>query len=296
MISVVVLGSNGMIGSAVTRYLSETGVQITEVNRVGKAMLPNNKVVKFDVLTDDIHELLDNFTKKTIFINLIGLIRHKIPANKNTAILGADFVNSVFPRELVKISSMREMRVIQIATDCIFSGNKGSYSELSIADPSDLYGKSKLNGELLASNLLTLRVSVIGNEIDNHVELMDWVLKQPRNNEIKGYSNHFWNGITSLHFGKIINGMLQEDIFNPGTFHVVPDAPISKFKLISLIAKYAGRSDLEIREFATEIPIDRTLSTEFDENNSMIWKMAGYESPPTIESMLKEYFEWVERH
>jgi dTDP-4-dehydrorhamnose reductase len=295
MNTVVVLGSTGMIGSAVTKYLSEKGVQLTEVNRAGRATNPSNKVIKFDALTDDTEELINRFSKGTIFINLIGTIRHKIETSRSESVIAAKIVNSVFPRELSGICNMYEMRVIQIATDCIFSGKEGNYSELSAAEPIDIYGESKLNGELQLSNLLTLRVSVVGHEIQNHVELMDWVLGQPRNAVIKGYTNHVWNGVTSLHFGKIVNGILEANDFNFGTFHVVPNAPISKSKLISLIATYAQRPDLKIEEFAAEIPIDRTLTTEFTENNSMIWKRAGYESPPTINFMLKEYFEWISR-
>jgi dTDP-4-dehydrorhamnose reductase len=292
MNSVVVLGSTGMIGSAVTRHLSEKGVQVIEVNRAGQALVPENEVIKFDVFTDDIQVLVDNFSKGTTFINLIGLIRHKIESGNRESIIAADLVNSIFPQELVKVTKKHEMRVIQIATDCIFSGSQGHYSEFAPADPNDTYGESKLRGELVSENLMTLRVSIVGNEIHNHVELMDWVLSQPKNAEVRGYKNHFWNGITSLHFGKMISGILLSETFKPGTFHIVPKAPISKFKLISLIAKYAHRLDLDIKEFAAEIKIDRTLTTEFPENNSMIWKMAGYESPPTIDFMLSEYFEW----
>lgn len=284
-----------MIGSAVTRFLSERGVHVTEVNRTGQAVVQENEAIKFDVLTDEIGKLIGNFSKGTTLINFIGLIRHKIDLQSENSVAAAKKVNSIFPQELTRMSKSLDINVIQIATDCIFSGRKGKYSERSIPDPIDVYGETKLNGELLADNLLTLRVSIVGNEMHHHIELMDWVMHQRLNAEILGFKNHSWNGITSLHFGKIIYGILQSDFFNAGTFHIVPEASISKFQLVSLIAGHAQRYDLNIKEFEAEKKIDRTLATDYLENNSMLWEMAGYESPPTIDFMLEEYFEWASR-
>jgi dTDP-4-dehydrorhamnose reductase len=292
---VVVLGTFGMIGSTLVRYLTDSRVPVIEVNRSGSALFSNNPCVKFDVLEDSVIQFVRKFEEETVFINLIGLIRHKIDADSVKSVREAALINSVFPRDLVAAVKERQGRVIQIATDCIFSGSVGSYSEGAEADPVDVYGQTKLRGESMSQNLMTLRVSVVGKEVRNHLELMDWVIHQELNAEIYGFKNHFWNGVTSLHFAKIVRALIIDRVFIPGTFHVVPKDKVCKFQLLSLIAAYSGRSDLNIRDFMDNVHVDRTLTTDFQDFNSKIWELAGYKSPPAIEAMLKEYFEWL-RH
>jgi dTDP-4-dehydrorhamnose reductase len=134
---------------------------------------------------------------------------------------------------------------------------------------------------------------VIGKEIRNHIELMDWVIDQLPNAEIKGFANHLWNGITSLHFAKLVESLIAQNLFSPGTFHLVPGNSISKFELVSLVARLAHRDDLVVLETQDTSAVNRTLSTEFPDFNSMLWQAAGYEAPPTIEAMVEEYFGWL---
>jgi dTDP-4-dehydrorhamnose reductase len=150
-----------------------------------------------------------------------------------------------------------------------------------------------LDGEYRATKLLTLRVSVIGKEIRNHIELMDWVINQPPSAELRGFENHLWNGVTSLHFAKLVGSLITHNLFSPGTFHIVPGNSMSKFELVSLITRLANRDDLVVLETQDTSAVNRTLSTEFPDFNSMLWQSAGYAAPPTIEAMVEEYFGWL---
>ena len=289
---IAIFGSNGMIGSATTTYLSSLNYSITEVNRQGFSIASQNDVRKFDVLKDSVKQLLDSLTPDTIIINLIGVIRHKISLSSEESVAIAFKVNKEFPGILVAYAQELGMKVIQIATDCVYSGINGSYSEESKMNPIDVYGESKASGELMASNLLTLRVSIVGHEAKDHVELMDWVLSQPLDSAVNGFRNHFWNGITSMHFAKILDGILKDGLFSSGTFHLVPSGTVSKFELIKMIAEMSGRRDLTIVETESERLMDRTLSTIYKEKNAEFWGSAGYRLIPTIRMMLEEYFLW----
>jgi dTDP-4-dehydrorhamnose reductase len=55
-------------------------------------------------------------------------------------------------------------KVIQIATDCVFSGSNGSYLETDPHDATDVYGKTKSDGEIESSAVMQLRCSIIGRE------------------------------------------------------------------------------------------------------------------------------------
>ena len=290
---VVILGSTGMIGSGVTSYISRNLTQFIEVNRIGISTQPHNSVIKFDVLKNDIHELLGLIPRNSIILNFIGLIRHKIFESQAESVFDSSLINAVFPVELVKNSLGGNHKIIQIATDCVFSGKTGSYSESAQPDPIDLYGKSKSDGELASENLMTVRVSVVGKERHSHVELMDWVLNSGKGKRISGYSNHLWNGVTSLQLGKVVYGIIRSDIFKPGTFHLVPRDKTNKYELIRLIAEQGGRPDLIIEEILDSKNVDRTLTTNFSEFNSILWGSAGYGDIPKIDFMVEEYFSWL---
>ena len=291
--NIAILGSTGMIGSAATIYLSRLEHSVIEVNREGISVTGKNAVRKFDALKDSVDQLLSSLPSDTILVNLIGVIRHKIDSNSEESSSQAKKVNSDFPKLLVQSASNLNLRVVQIATDCVFSGQDGAYSEDAKVDPIDIYGETKVAGEIAAKNLLTLRVSVVGREVKDHIELMDWIITQPPNNAVNGFNNHFWNGITSLHFAKILAGILKNGFSARGTFHLIPTGAVNKLELIQIIAELSGRNDLKIIETAAEKPIDRTLRTNSNEINAEFWKSAGYQGIPTIRMMLEEYFGWI---
>ena len=291
MAKFVIFGSTGMIGSAVTKYLTQKNHEIIEVNRNGSSAF-GDQTIRFDVCEDDIFEIANNFPENSTILNFIGLIRHQIDETNPIDAQRAIEINSLFPFKLDSAAKSRNSRVIQIGTDCIYSGNSGSYVDGAKPDPIDLYGVTKSLGEFKSSNLMIIRVSSVGHEKRHHVELMDWVLNHPPGSIINGYQNHFWNGITSLHVGKIVEAVVLNEQYRPGITHLSPSNRVTKFDLVKEIARLGGRSDLIIRGIDASNSIDRTLSTNFPDVNSNLWRAAGYQSIPTIDALLAEYFKW----
>ena len=286
-----VLGSTGMIGTTVTKYLTERGHFVLEVNRSGGSQ-GGNPVIKFDALIDDVAEMVKQVPSDSLIVNLIGLIRHLIDDSKSVDSEKAVVTNSLFPIKLVQASEIYNVKILQIGTDCIYSGQAGSYVEGMYPTPIDLYGMSKALGEVNSKNLMTIRVSSVGHETKHHVELMDWVLGHTEGSTIKGFTNHLWNGITALHVGKIIEAVAEGNLFLGQTIHLLPANKISKFDLVSEIARLGGRNDLKVVGTLAPKAIDRTLSTRFEGINSNLWRVAGYQELPRIESLLGEYFDW----
>lgn len=184
-------------------------------------------------------------------------------------------VNALFPHRL-------PTGTIQIATDCVYSGDQGYYVESDLHDATDVYGKTKSLGE--AKHLNNLRCSIIGPEKKGRVSLLEWFLAQDK---ATGYTNHFWNGITTLHFARICQGIIREGIELPSLQHIVPANVVTKAQLLRIIAKEYSR-DIEVVDAQAPMSVDRTLATENPELNKKIWKVAGYSKPPTIEKMIKE--------
>lgn len=288
MSTVLILGASGMLGSAVLKEFSNFQGELIATTRAGASLVAGSNVrfLEFDAATDN----LDSAFSMPIdyVVNCIGIIKPYINDTDPKQTETAFEINGSFPNRLQTWASKRGAKVIQIATDCVFSGSKGNYLETNEHDALDVYGKSKSMGEAKGDSMMHLRVSIIGPEVDRNSSLLEWVRNQPKNAEISGYTDHFWNGITSMHFAKIARGIIESDLFEAGVFHVLPQDAATKYELVTLIAKYLGRSDIKVTPTETGANINRTLGTSFPAKNNAFWLGAGYDAPPTIKQMVSE--------
>jgi dTDP-4-dehydrorhamnose reductase len=288
MSTVLILGASGMLGNAVLKEFSNFQGELVATTRAGKSVTADSGVmfIDFDAATDDLETTFP--MPVDYIINCIGIIKPYINDTDAEQTATALDINGAFPNRLEAWASKRGARVIQIATDCVFSGSKGNYLESDEHNASDVYGKSKSLGEARGPSMMHLRVSVIGPEVERSSSLLEWVRNQPKNAEISGYTDHFWNGITSMHFAKIALGIIENALFEPGVFHVLPQDSVTKCELVGLIAKYLGRSDIKVSPTLTGANINRTLDTIHPAKNKAFWLSAGYSSPPSIEQMVSE--------
>lgn len=280
---VAVLGATGMLGSMVVRYLSQR-FNVVATARNGYNY-PGVKTRQLDILKTDDAGLLEVIQDCQWVINAIGAI----PQRKIDPSLMV-LVNGFFPTRLAMASQKTGIKVIQIATDCVYAGDKGGYVETNKPDNDEAYGRAKYLGEVAGIN--HLRCSIIGIEPQGY-SLLGWLLSQPKGATVTGYSNHFWNGITTLHFAKICNGIIEHKIDLPHTQHIVPADSVSKAELLGYFKKSFNRQDINILSEEQKTMINRTLSTRNKQTNGELWRLAGYESPPTIEKMVKELVEYI---
>ncbi len=281
MPTVVILGSDGMIGAGLFEALQES-----EFTIYGSTRRANSEFKFFlDAQDPNFEKYLDFLPAGSYLVNCIGLIRHKITQGLES---DAWYLNSEYPKRLAEYALNNDQKVINICTDCIFSGKDGNYDENSPPDPTDIYGETKAAGENNNLAVMNLRTSVIGPEVDTAVELLSWVLSSAPNSNLKGYTNHIWNGVTSATLAKVISGIIRTDSFEPGIIHLVPDNKISKHDLISEIAIRGNRKDLTIEPLETKTPINRTLTTLNKRRNRTLWENAGYDNVPTIQDLLGE--------
>jgi dTDP-4-dehydrorhamnose reductase len=290
MTRVLILGATGMLGTAVMKeFLNFEGdVVVTTRGKKLEGLPSSMSQVTFDATTDDPATAFESLGKVDYVVNCIGIIKPHISDNDDKQRLNALQINSLFPQKLADWASRIGAKVIQIATDCVFSGHKGSYLESDSHDALDVYGKSKSLGEVPSSSMMHLRVSIIGPEVGRSTSLLEWVRNQPQGAQIFGFTDHVWNGVTTTHFGKVARGIIESNLFTAGVFHVIPGNRLPKDKLVQKIATVFGRDDIEIQPKASGNTVDRTLETIDTEFNGRLWAAAGYETPPTIERMLEE--------
>jgi len=282
MRKVLVLGSTGMLGSAVTRALQERAHEVITASR--------STGIKFDAVNLDTENLLKaaGLQGGDFVVNCVGLTKSRINEASMTSRTLAVKLNIDFPDDLARSAEQAGVNVIQAATDCVFSGLAGGYSESSAHDALDVYGKTKSLGETPSPNVMHLRCSLIGPEIGSSSLFFEWVRQQPVRAEINGYNNHFWNGLSSLAFGKVVSGVIKEDLFKSGVQHLVPTNQVTKDELVRLELAALGRGDVQVTSKKGEHPIDRTLRTNGHDFNEQLFLAAGYEKIPTIQEMVLE--------
>lgn len=280
MPKVIVLGSTGMLGSAVHRQLVSAGLDVIEASRTSGS--------KFDALELQSHRLIQvgDLEAGDYIVNCVGLTKSRINEQSIDSRALAVRLNVDFPNDLALAAEKSGVRVIQVATDCVFSGTLGSYTESAEHDAEDVYGKTKSLGEAPSHSVMHLRCSLIGPELGRNSLLFEWVRQQPEGASIEGFTNHIWNGLTSDVFGQIVSGIVNEGLFVPGVQHLVPEDKVSKDQLVRLELEALGRADVKVSSVEAPYKVDRTLSTHNAQANLNLFAAAGYKNPPTIAEMV----------
>jgi dTDP-4-dehydrorhamnose reductase len=296
--NILVLGGSGMLGAMVVDYLArDPSVSVTATVRdqvlMGRCKERLRRVVweQLDVSGPD-EAWLRVMEGKGWVVNAIGVIKpfvhDEVPAEVERAIV----VNALFPHRLARVAARVGAHVLQIATDCVYSGHTGNYRESSAHDPLDVYGKSKSLGEVRSPCVHHLRCSIVGPESKHGASLLEWFLRQPSGASVRGYTNHHWNGITTLQFARTCHGIIRGSLKLPHLQHLVPFDRVAKSELLRSFAQAFGRPDICIEASEAREAVDRTLETENPELNQQLWTAAGYGPPPTIQQMVIELAEF----
>lgn len=287
MTRVLLLGADGMLGFAMQKVLSSD--ESIELVATSKSDL--EATIHFEWTENGQVAKLIETIKPNFVINCIGRIPQRVAADTSS---GAYDVNIALPQEIARVCEEIEATAIEIATDCVFSGSEGPFSEESPRLPTDLYGLSKLSGEISSKSVVTLRCSIIGVRPNDDYSLVGWLLSQPRYSEVRGFTNHLWNGITTLAYAKIVLGLIRSgsQIHTGKTLHVLPRDEASKFELLNIVAVQFNRRDIKIIPHETLDVIDRRLATLWAKENIRLWIGAGYPNVPSIRELIEEMRDW----
>lgn len=285
MIKILILGSTGLLGSALLKYFSKKnnfkcygGIR-KKSDTIKLKNIKNIKLYKINYKKKrDIIKVF-NQIKPDLIVNCIGVIKQLVQKKKVSEILR---VNSVLPHYFAQIVNLqKKIRLIHFSTDCVFSGTKGKYRETDLPDAQDIYGRSKLLGELSYPNTLTLRTSVIGHELQTKYSLLNWFLDQKKS--VKGYKNAIFSGLTSLEIAKVLDKFIIPNKNLEGLYHL-SGKKISKYDLLNLIKK-VYKKDIKIN-INKNVKINRSL------NSNSLQQITGYK-PSGWNKIIKEMFEFT---
>ena len=281
--TVFVLGATGMLGQAVARELLVAGSEVVQISR--------SAFVQWDFFRSDFKSLASKvvITESDFLVNCIGWIPQKSSGITEKDEVDAHELNIELVRQIHHSQQSLDFGWIQIVTDCVFSGISGGYIENSPFDPEDLYGKTKAEGESYMGGAMRIRSSIIGPDPIHRSGLFEWFKKQPESSRVQGFANHFWNGVSTKAFGRLVAGLTTTDRVRPGLHHWIPADSLSKLELLKIFRAELGRLDIAIEDHLTDQQVNRVLATQNVAMSSLLWEVAGYKNIPTVEELVKEF-------
>lgn len=284
---VLLLGANGLAGSAIATALSRNPfIDLTLTHRSSPfTVIPGARQAPFTFGTDDLDALLDECAPSVV-INAIGVTRQVIRLN-GTPEASAWSTNSSLPRELAKLLEERDIRFLHLSTDCVFDGSRGLYREEDEPHPTDLYATTKAAGEPVNPGATVIRTSFIGPH-GSKTGLLAWFAAQPRHAVIDGYTDHTWNGVTTMALAELVRAwVVDEATFQP-IQHIYSWPPLTKFELLVHLQRRFGRTDITIHPRATGRPQDLTLLSSHSSSLEAAWASIGYPNIPDIQTLIED--------
>ncbi|QGU00162.1 putative dTDP-4-dehydrorhamnose reductase [Candidatus Syntrophocurvum alkaliphilum] len=283
---ILVLGATGMLGHKLFMHLSSykdfsvfaTARDPNILHKNIPTKMQKNIIQNMDA--KNVYSITNviKYFKPNIVINCIGIIKQGSLGSNNIANIE---INALLPHKIATVCNGIGARLIHFSTDCVFSGKKGNYVETDEPDAKDLYGKTKMLGEVDYPHCLTLRTSIIGHELQSKLGLIEWFLSQE--DIINGYTNHIYTGFPTIELANIIAKYIIPHEELHGIYHLSTN-PISKYELLKLVA------DIYKKKITVK-PYDAT-SCDRSLISNRLQKIVGY-SPPSwrdlVEKMYQDY-------
>jgi dTDP-4-dehydrorhamnose reductase len=274
-LKVLVLGGNGMAGHMIKDYLTEATSY--EIYYTIRGNSEEERCFTLDVLDEQSVEALLKQLKPDVVINTTGLLND----NAASLFMEAIYVNSLFPHKLSLYGRQYGFKVIHISTDCVFSGDRGDYTENERKDGTSVYAKTKSLGEIIDNSNITIRTSIIGPELKKEgTGLFHWFMHQ--SGEILGYQSVYWNGVTTLELAKAIEWLIPRSI--SGLVQLTGAKKISKLELLNLIKKEFKRDSIVIKAY-DQVKSDKSL---LNTRSDFLYKASSYSQ------MLEELKGWMD--
>jgi dTDP-4-dehydrorhamnose reductase len=273
---ILVLGASGMAGHVISLSFIESGHDVFTFSR--NSFKFGNNIIG-DLTNID---FLANVIKKgnyDVIINAAGILNKNAELNKSQAVL----INSYLPHYLSEITRNLKTKIIHMSTDCVFSGDKGSYNESSLRDGISFYDRTKALGEIENDKDLTFRNSIVGPDLNkNGIGLFNWFMQQ--GGKINGYTKAIWTGVSTITLAKAMKKAIEENL--TGVYHLVNNKKISKHELLKLFNKYLRDEKITILQ-DDKFQIDKSL---INNREDFLFKV------PSYEEMVIEIKEWILNH
>ncbi len=270
---VMILGVTGSLGRYLAKTFSDKYDVISPLPRgPGAPAMPQG--VRSLRASFDAHHVGSIQTalveaRPDVVVNCIAITPRSPKSSDRLASL---WINGIFPQVLAKTARATNTYVIHISTDGVFSGNKGNYVEQDRPDSADLYGSTKLLGEVADDHCLTLRTTFFGM-FDTGAGLFNWLLRQ-NDGAIQGYAHYRFTPLSVARLAKVLEDVIDRRERPFGIYHVGGE-PTTKLELLKCVR---DEFSLRVEILASDSPVvDRSL------NSAKLWHMLAQPTPKIAE-------------
>ena len=287
--SILLLGSQGMLGQALKKCLVENNCEVIGVDRVDSDYC-------FDVLNDEkLYQCVDE-VRPDIIINTIAVIDLLLCEKEPGT---AYCLNGRFPGILANICKKYNSYFIHISTDHFYSGD-GDYPHKE-CDPLNIvneYARTKYLGEIMALSYevsLVLRTNIVGFRGSEQPTFVEWIINEIKHkNRMTLFPDFYTSSISVTDFSEILMKLIQ--LRPTGVYNLASSEVSNKKDFILALSKelfdfepdYVQRSVMDI----SSIPRGNSLGL----NTSKVESLLNFKMPTlqeTIKSIKQEYWNRI---
>lgn len=243
MKKILILGSNGMLGSVLCNYLLKKEYNIIGIDRIViKNEKENYKFYQLDLL--DFIEVEKIIFQETpdIIINTAAIVNLNL-CQENYEL--AKLLHVDLNKKILDLNRKIPFKFIYISTDSVFDGTKSNYTEEDEVMPLNNYAKTKFLGEEEVKKMkdyIVIRTNIYGYSNEQN-SLLKWAYNELNNDKkIFGYENVIFNPVSVYQLTDAISILIQKDF--KGTLNIVSGKPISKFEFLEIIERYLKKKNL----------------------------------------------------
>jgi len=267
MMKVLLTGASGLLGRDVFKLFKSKGIDITGLC----FSRPVEGLLQIDITDSVAMDKLINSTKPNLVIHSAA---QRFPDQMEKEPEKSWNLNVDTTQHLAKTTNANGGRMIYISTDYVFAGDNPPYSADMEANPTNVYGKSKLAGEkvVLAAGKgnMVLRIPVLYGDVKTTKEsaltcLLDTVRDKEKPAKISSFEKR-----NPAHTEDIANILLdmanQLDHLPGGVYQWSGLEKISKWDIVQLISKQLNLPIDHLTEVAGPSPggVTRPRDVEMD--------------------------------
>ena len=267
---VLIVGAGGMLGHKVWQIFRDRfDCRAAVRTRLPLPLFDDERVLEgLDAADSDGVQRLIATVEPDVVVNCIGVVKQLAAAHDP---IESITLNALLPHVVARACAEVGARLIHISTDCVFAGTRGHYTEADLPDAVDLYGRSKLLGEVIGAVAryrghevsrqadavvqardrattqprdrattppLTIRTSIIGRELRTSNGLVEWFLAN-RGGSVRGFTRAVFSGVTTAVLAETLAAVIEHHPDLHGLYHVAGTA-IPKYDLLMMLNEAIG--------------------------------------------------------
>lgn len=160
----------------------------------------------------------------------------------------AQQLNAQMPGRLAAEAAKRGLGFMQISTDAVFDGSKGSYREENTPSPINVYGRTKRLAELATKSAhprtIIVRANLFGWSAEGTRSLAEFFFNALSTGKaVNGYTDRVFCPLLVTDLANILLDLMEAD--QPGIYHAVSSDAISKYEFgVALAQRFGFDPDL----------------------------------------------------